>query len=99
MFSTVLGMPRPSEKLKSHEKVDFGDLLKHCNLNCFGHFLTLSGRHNFVENLFSTLSDGKLKNVQRNVKHMILVFCATDFLPKRYRFEVRKGPFLRSINK
>ena len=60
MFSIVLGMPRPSEKLKSHEKVNFGDLLKHCNLNCFDDFGTLSGRHNLVENLVFTLSDGKL---------------------------------------
>ena len=33
MFSTVLDMLRPSENLKSHEKVDLGELLKHCNLN------------------------------------------------------------------
>ena len=50
MFSTVLGMPGPWEKLKSHEKVDFGKLLKRCNLNSFGDFGTLSGRHNFAEN-------------------------------------------------
>ena len=79
MFSIVLGMPRPSEKLKSHRKIDFGDLIKHCNLNCFGDFGTLSGRHNFAENLIFTLLDGKLKNLQRHSK-------TNDFDTFRYRF-------------
>ena len=79
MFSTVLGMPRPSEKLKSHEKVDFGKLLKRYNLNCFGDSGTLSGRHKFTENSIFTLSDGKLKNLQRHNK-------TNDFDTFRYRF-------------
>ena len=85
MFSTVLGMLRPSEKLKSHEKVDFGKLLKHCNLNCFGDFGTLSGRHNFAENWIFALSDGKLKNLQRRSK-------TNDFGTFRYRFWFKKVP-------
>ena len=78
-------MPRPSEKLKSHEKVDFGKLLKRCNLNCFGDFGTLSGRHNFAENWIFTLSDGKLKNLQRHSK-------TNDFGTFWYRFCSRKVP-------
>ena len=85
MFSTVLGMPRPSEKLKSHEKVDFGDLLKHCNLDCFGDFVTLSGRHNFAENWIFTLSNGKLKNLQRHSK-------TNDFNTFRCGFCSKKVP-------
>ena len=78
-------MPRPSEKLKSHEKVDFGDLLKHCNLNCSVIFGPFSGCHNFAENWVFTLPDGKLKNLQRHSK-------TNDFGTFRYRFCSNKVP-------
>ena len=50
MFSTVLDMLRPSENLKSHEQVEFEELLKRCNLKCFGDFGTFSGHHHIAEN-------------------------------------------------
>ena len=68
MFSTVLDMLRPSEKLKRHEKVEFAELLKRCNLNSFDDFRTLSGPHNIAGNSFLALSDGNLKNHQRHSK-------------------------------
>ena len=103
MFSIVLGMLRPSEKLKRHDKVDFGELLKHCNLKCFSQFGTLSGRHNFTENWIFTLSDGKLKNLQRHSKtndfhsfrHWFSLKKAPIWGPKRYLFEVQKWQNLR----
>jgi len=50
MFSTVLDMLRPSENLKSYEKVDFEELLKRCNFNSFDDFGSLSGHHNIAGN-------------------------------------------------
>ena len=98
MFSTVLGMLRPSEKLKSHEKVDFGDLLKHCNLNVsvilgpFRHVIILPR----IE--FSRSRMENSRTSKDTVKQTILVLFGTDFNPKRYRFEVRKDTFLKSRN-
>ncbi len=102
MFSTVLGMPRPSEKLKSHEKVDFGELLKRCNLRCFGHFRILSGPHKFAENRIFMLSNGKLKNLQRHIKTNDFGTCRTKsvlkltpfYNPTRSFFKVQQLPNL-----
>ena len=47
---------------------------------------------------FSRSRMENLRTSKDTVKQTILILFGTDFNPKRYRFEVRKGPFLRSRN-